>query len=312
MRMIQKSLFQQNINAVGKSRNDGCGLWDENSYNKDGRKMIKVVLITAVALMSGCGTSAQFYENRVVEEDVVCPIGSSAYHLPGVVPPGPNYRRDIVCMPDEAMRQTATAPKPALPETKSSQEKPSQTTVTSKSIMRSSAQADKPEWKVGNEWRYGWKVVDTSGTLTREVIREDTFSGVPSYVVRVGKNENFYTKDDLGLIATMSGGKVTLKRDASYEPLSWPLEVGKEWKSSFTLLEGKVSQTYNNRIVVAKVETIEVPAGIYEAFKIEVYSTYSGNLLSEYWYSPQVKWFVKARIYQDGVRDEELLSFKVD
>ena len=54
--------------------------------------MIKVVLITAVALMSGCGTSAQFYENRVVEEDVVCPIGSSAYHLPGVLSSSPHAR----------------------------------------------------------------------------------------------------------------------------------------------------------------------------------------------------------------------------
>src|SRR5262249_4124682 len=107
--------------------------------------MNKVVLITAVALMSGCGTSAQFYENRVVEADVVCPIGSSAYHLPGVLSPNPHARRDMVCMPDDAMRQTATAPKPAPRETKASQEKTSQTTVTTTPIIRFSMKADKPE-----------------------------------------------------------------------------------------------------------------------------------------------------------------------
>src|SRR5262249_28995248 len=243
-------------------------------------------------------------------------IGSSAYHLSGVLSPNPHARRDMVCMPDDAMRQTATAPKPAPRETKASQEKTSQTTVTTTPIIRSSMKADKPEWKVGNQWRYTWKrSVGPSGTLTREVVREDTFEGVPSYVIRVGKNENFYTKDVLGLLATMSGGKVTLKRDAPYQHFSWPLEVGKEWKNSYTLerLEEKSSETYSNRMVVSKVETLQVPAGTYETFKIEVYSAYSGKLMNEYWYSPQVKWFVKTRVHQqDGVRDEELLSFKVD
>ena len=113
----------------------------------------------------------------------------------------------------------------------------------------------------------------------------------------------------------MAGGKVTLRRDAPYQPLSWPLEVGKEWKNSFTLekLEEKSSQRYDNRIVVSKVEAVQVPAGTYEAFKIEVYGVYTGNLLSEYWYSPQVKWFVRTRAYeQNGVREEELLSYKID
>ena len=65
--------------------------------------------------------------------------------------------------------------------------------------------------------------------------------------------------------------------------------------------------------MIAKFETLQVPAGTYEAFKIEVHSSHSGNLLNEYWYSPQVKWFVKTRTYQqDGVREEELLSFKID
>ena len=65
--------------------------------------------------------------------------------------------------------------------------------------------------------------------------------------------------------------------------------------------------------MVSKIESVQVPAGAYEAFKIDVYGTYSGNLVYEYWYSPQVKWFVKSRTYnQDGVREEELLTYKVD
>ena len=173
----------------------------------------------------------------------------------------------------------------------------------------------KPEWKPGNQWRYGWKRPGTSGTLTREVLREESFAGVPAYVVRAGKNENFYAKEVLGLLATKAGGKITLRRDVPYQPLSWPLEVGKEWKNSYVLerLEEKSSQRYDNRIFVSKVEAVQVPAGTFETFKIEVYGAHSGNLQTEYWYSPQVKWFVRTRTYeQDGVREEELLNYKID
>jgi len=207
----------------------------------------------------------------------------------------------------------ATGPRPApsvqVPQVK---EGPA---IEAKPITRAGAKAEKPEWKVGYEWRYAWKRPGGSGTLTRVLISEDTFEGVPSYVVRVGKAENYYTKDVLGLLATMSGGKVTLKRNAPFQSLSWPLEVGKEWRNSFTLerLEEKSSQTFDNRMVVSKVEEIAVPVGTFEAFKIEWYGFYTGNLVGEYWYSPKVKWFVKERIYgADGVREEELISYKVD
>lgn len=185
----------------------------------------------------------------------------------------------------------------------------------SREIKLVNPKIERPEWKLGHQWRYGWKSPGTSGTLTREVVREESFANVPAYVVRVGKNENFYAKEVLGLIGTMVGGKVTLKRDVPYQPLSWPLEVGKEWNNSFTLerLVEKSSQRFDNRVVVSKVESVQVPAGIYEALKIEVYGAYTGNLLNEYWYSPQVKWFVRSRAYnQDGVREEELLSYKID
>ena len=78
-------------------------------------------------------------------------------------------------------------------------------------------------------------------------------------------------------------------------------------------LGGKSSQTADNQMVVSNVEEVKVPAGTFEAFKIEVYGSSSGNLLEERWYSPKVKWFVKERLYlSNGVREEELVSFKVE
>ena len=64
---------------------------------------------------------------------------------------------------------------------------------------------------------------------------------------------------------------------------------------------------------MASLEKVVVPAGTFEAFKIERYRSDSGELSGEYWYSPKVKWFVKQKRYlRDGVRERELISFKVD
>jgi hypothetical protein len=66
-------------------------------------------------------------------------------------------------------------------------------------------------------------------------------------------------------------------------------------------------------MVIVKIEEIKVPAGTFETFKIEAYDSYGGNLTSEYWYSPKAKWFVRFKRYlREGVREEELISLKVD
>jgi tetratricopeptide (TPR) repeat protein len=80
---------------------------ERKGYHKAGKKMNNLVLIIAVALISSCATSAQYYENRVGDQDVICPIGYSAYKSPGIVQRSPNQLRDMVCMPDGAMPDTA-------------------------------------------------------------------------------------------------------------------------------------------------------------------------------------------------------------
>jgi len=117
----------------------------------------------------------------------------------------------------------------------------------------------------------------------------------------------------LGLVGVRSGEKWVSKRNAPFQLLSWPLEAGKEWKFNHVLeqVQEKSSRTIDARIVVANVEEIKVPAGAFEVYRIEVYNNYTGQLFSEHWYSPKVKWFVKNKTYlPNGVREEELLSYK--
>jgi hypothetical protein len=178
-----------------------------------------------------------------------------------------------------------------------------------------SAKAQRPEWKVGYEWRYSWKEHSGNGSITKEIVREDVFSGIPAFVIKRGKYEDFYAKDILGVLGSMVDGQITTRRNAPFQTLSWPLEVGKEWGNSYILenLGKKTSESLDHRTVARSFEEVKVPAGTFNAYKIEVYNARTGGLRTEYWYAPQVKWFVKSRVHnRDGIREEELLSYKVD
>lgn len=140
------------------------------------------------------------------------------------------------------------------------------------------------------------------------------------------------------------------------KPLSFPLEAGKSWKIQYTeqhpnkLLK---SQTFDSRYTVTGDESIEVPAGKFNAIKIEeegiwvselepsqsvlintrsqqnnttsvaqvnksVAEKKSGRTYKAFWYSPEVKRFVKTveEYYgANGIRAQrftnELMSYKL-
>jgi hypothetical protein len=182
-------------------------------------------------------------------------------------------------------------------------------------VAQVGAKVERPEWKVGYEWRYAWKEGGRSGTYTNEMVREEEFDGRPAYVVRSGKNEDYYAKDVVGLFARKAAGRVVFKRSEPRQNFLWPLEIGKEWTNSYSLenIQNNTSEMFNYRMVVAKAEEIMVPAGTFETFKVEVFTPRTGKLFGEYWYSPTVKAVIKEKEYrQNGIREVELLGFKAD
>lgn len=185
----------------------------------------------------------------------------------------------------------------------------------SKPAAQARPKAGKPEWKVGYQWTYASKSPGKSETHTSEIIREEIFEGIPSFVIKHKKNENYYAKDVLGLFAQKTDGKLVFRRDKPRQNFLWPLEVGKEWRSAYlreNILE-KSSQTFDYRMVVTGIEEVKVPAGIFETFKVEVRIAYSGNLFAEYWYAPKAKRGVKEKEYlRDGLHEAELISYQID
>ena len=174
----------------------------------------------------------------------------------------------------------------------------------------------KPIWTAGDQWVYEEKSPEARRTVVREVVREDAFQDIPSYIVKRDNRESFYTKETLGLIATMEDGKLTLRRDQSGQAFSWPLAVGKKWRNTYAEenLKDKSKDTIDLSMVVGTIEEITVPAGTFQAARIEAYDPRSGRLLFERWYSPQAKYYVKTRAYvtQEGLEEQDLISLKVN
>jgi hypothetical protein len=177
-------------------------------------------------------------------------------------------------------------------------------------------QAEKPEWKTGYQWRYSLAAPGFKpAVVTNQVVREDTFEDTPVYVLSAGKNEYPHDQRSLSVLATLSGGKTVSKNEPPSLPIDWPLKVGQRWDNDYVQqdVEHKQSETIQTRVLVADFETVRVPAGTFPAFRIETYASPGGELLSDQWYAPAVKWFVKSKFYrEDGVVEQDLISFKAD
>jgi hypothetical protein len=180
----------------------------------------------------------------------------------------------------------------------------------------SGSQAQKPQWKTGYHWRYALRAPGfKSAIVANDVVREDLFEGTPVFVLAAGKNEYPHDKDRLSVLATLSGGKTINKNDPPSLPLDWPLKVGIRWENDYVVedLEHKESEQIETEVVVADLEMVRVPAGTFPAFRIETYALPGGELISDQWYAPAVKWFVKSKFYrEDGVIEQDLVTFKAD
>ncbi|HEY6197689.1 MAG TPA: hypothetical protein VI231_03700 [Candidatus Binatia bacterium] len=192
-----------------------------------------------------------------------------------------------------------------------------ETAYNATAIVGKRFQAKAPQWKVGYQWRYALVAPGLKGAalVPNEVVREETFDGIPAYVLAMGNKEYPHEKDTLAVLATLSGGKVVIKNDPPSLTLDWPLEVGKRWENHYVIqdVEEKQSAKIDTEVVVGDFEVIRVPAGSFPAFRIETYASPGGELISDQWYAPAVKWFVKSKFYrEDGVIEQSLAAFKLD
>jgi len=147
------------------------------------------------------------------------------------------------------------------------------------------ASVEAPSIKVGDMWTFdktdGLKNVKDSTfvavvtAVTDSEIRTDRTRTDNGAVTKVTRNKNF----NLMVMETANGKAI---EDPFYPSFAFPLEIGKTWSGEVTR-----TRTYeSDRKVVAKLtgkvlawEKITVPAGTFDAMKIEVKGFYNGQNL---------------------------------
>jgi len=172
-----------------------------------------------------------------------------------------------------------------------------------------------PTWKIGDKWKHELRRPGQVTVTEREFVRRGFFVGIPAYVLESGTEESLYSMDSLSLLARRRDNKYTYRVSNNEQRISWPLRPQKEWQLSFTRQDVEIgtTRTVKQLVRATGIEDVTVKAGRFRAVKMETYGYNSGRLAAEYWYSPEVKWFVRSRIsYRDfGLVDEELVSYRV-
>jgi hypothetical protein len=147
-----------------------------------------------------------------------------------------------------------------------------------------------PEWRPGDRWVYGWTSGSDAGTKTVEVIEIREINTVKFYLVQVGDLQHFYTRE-IQWAGTMREQKIESRMSPPEPWFVWPLEKGQRWTHHATYEDGKGKSEVTDRFAVVATEVVEVPAGRFNALRV-VRETDRRDI-DEYWYAPEVRFYVK-------------------
>lgn len=147
-----------------------------------------------------------------------------------------------------------------------------------------------PSWRPGDRWVYGWTSGAESGVKTVETVEIREINRVSFYLVRVGEVETFYTRD-LHWAGTMEDGRVAARMTPPQPWFAWPLETGRTWTHRGTYEDRRGKTGFNDVFSVVATEAVEVPAGRFNAFKVVRQTERRDS--DEYWYAPDVRFYIK-------------------
>ncbi len=152
--------------------------------------------------------------------------------------------------------------------------------------------ASRPDWRVGDRWVYSWTVGDQRGSKAVDVAQLRDIGGARYYGLSTGTLQHYYTIDLQWAWAVNQADSRVIARAVPVQPyFVWPLEVGKSWDHRGVLEEQGKREPLNETYRVAAFERVEVPAGSFRAFRIIRNAGLQAS--DEYWYAPEVRWYVK-------------------
>jgi hypothetical protein len=157
--------------------------------------------------------------------------------------------------------------------------------------------AQRPAVSAGDTWRFAVYYTVPSRTPNRTWV-----------ITSVGNERLLATENGEALTLTTELNVVDSPRQSETNPrlLSFPLSVGKRWQyTSDWLFKPKSSRgSIAAAVAVVSYEQIEVPAGRFDAFKLEALAElggaspsntfYAGQTTTTYWYAPAARAIVKS------------------
>lgn len=182
-------------------------------------------------------------------------------------------------------------------------------------LAQTAAKADRPDVKVGDQWQFRISANDRAPELNLTWV-----------VTEVTPTEIKATENGQPLLLTRDMNQLESPRrtDSDLKLLSFPLEVGKAWThvNNYVLKDTGTKGQQKYSMVVLTYEKVRVPAGEFDAFKLEATGSFSGlgyvgpvsGLSSRtYWYAPAARAIVKEEINDPyrGRYGVELTSHKL-
>lgn len=161
-------------------------------------------------------------------------------------------------------------------------------------------QEQKPIWHVNDSWEY------LIGGNTSKIVVDKIENSGPFYYVNTNTGTSVFS-NTLGVQKTIKNGTIDTAYDPALRPLEWPLYVGKTWDAAGTMYRNGGSLAVSTHHEVKGYGKIKVPAGEFEAYYILAKSDF-GARVTELWYSPAVKYYVKAITYTNTGRIVEDLA----
>lgn len=162
-----------------------------------------------------------------------------------------------------------------------------------------------PEWRVGDRWQHAWIAGTEKGIKTSEVADIREMAGSRYYVLRVGATSWFFTPD-LHWAGLAAEARIVARSSPPRPWFVWPLDVGRMWHYDGAYEDQERKTKVKEAYAVRNVETVQVPAGTFRAIRVERDGGTDGS--DEYWYAPDVRWYVKWRGRRGIDQFEEVLT----
>lgn len=142
-----------------------------------------------------------------------------------------------------------------------------------------------------------------TGSYTR-IIQHETYNGQPVFAAASPDNRGraVFNQGTGAWIADLLDGKLQRASTPSSMDYQWPLQIGKNWAAKYDFtdhLAGKSWAIAQNWAVEAT-ETVTVPAGTFDTFRLQSIPVQNVAVVTTRWYAPSLGVFVKQRAERDS------------